>query len=179
MSFGFKSKDGLLRIVPAARDDVEAWYLFFIDKESMTEEYTRRPLYWNGILLALEEYGYRINELDSFPCNAIHSPDVRKSKQARQSEGIYILQNENGGPIKIGQTDDVTARIAQLQTGNPYRLILRRYCPEMPCGTEAMLHRKYAQFNLHGEWFDESITPYVMCDLSDIENGRSVIAQCT
>lgn len=176
MSLGFKSKDGLLRIVPAARDDVEAWYIFYIDKKSMTEEYTRRPLYWNGIISVLQDYGYCIHDLDTYPCDAIHGPNERKTVKARQIEGIYILQNENGGPIKIGQTDNVTARIAQLQTGNPYKLVLRIYCPYMPYGTESMLHRKYAQFNVHGEWFDESIMPYVLRDLSDIESGRSVKA---
>ena len=37
---------------------------------------------------------------------------------------IYFISAGDGGPIKIGLTNDVEQRLASLQTGCPYKMVL-------------------------------------------------------
>lgn len=66
---------------------------------------------------------------------------------------VYVIQGEGGGPIKIGFTArNVHARLEELQKGSPVRLVLLRALP----GERALerdLHRRFAAYRLHGEWF--------------------------
>lgn len=67
---------------------------------------------------------------------------------------VYFVQAEEGGPVKIGRSslDRVTARVAQLQIGNPARLVIRR----VVLGTEALeesLHERLREHRIRGEWF--------------------------
>jgi hypothetical protein len=65
---------------------------------------------------------------------------------------IYFLQAGNNGPIKIGDSDAVHERLAELQVGCPYKLKLlfvyngREF-------DEAGLHKKFKHENIRGEWF--------------------------
>jgi hypothetical protein len=70
---------------------------------------------------------------------------------------IYAIQAVDGGPIKIGYCSTaelVPKRVAALQTGNPFRLVVRRIAPA-PDGinTERDLHNRFARYRLQGEWF--------------------------
>ena len=77
----------------------------------------------------------------------------------------YFVQAEHGGPIKIGRTDHHVSdrRLSSLQTGNPYRLVVRNELP----GThhEGNLHHAFRAFRLMGEWF--SPTP----EIAGVANG--------
>jgi hypothetical protein len=66
--------------------------------------------------------------------------------------GVYFIQAESGGPIKIGHSDDPTLRLKSLQTAHPYRLVLLLSVPAST-GTEAALHKRFATYRLRGEWF--------------------------
>lgn len=70
---------------------------------------------------------------------------------------VYFIQPEQGGPIKIGYSSRrsaVPGRLAMLQTGNPYRLVIRKVIDAPGWrGTEGDLHEKFAQYRLAGEWF--------------------------
>ena len=81
---------------------------------------------------------------------------------------VYFITDGNGH-IKIGKADDVMERVAELQTGNPYKLsvILNVI---MPTKTKAFnlereLHDKFKRFRLEGEWFMEE----PVLDLIDTE----------
>ena len=68
---------------------------------------------------------------------------------------IYSIGEEPfDNKIKIGFTDraDISERLAELQTGNPRKLICRKLVP----GTreeERLLHELFAEDRLCGEWF--------------------------
>jgi hypothetical protein len=68
---------------------------------------------------------------------------------------VYFVQAGVGGPIKIGWSQDVARRMAELQTANAHRLLLlgtQRGRME----TEASMHAKFAHLRLEGEWFRDA-----------------------
>lgn len=65
---------------------------------------------------------------------------------------IYFIQGIDGGPVKIGWTQDLDKRKRQLQVGSPVRLSIVAKIP----GTkedELKLHSRFGGINSHGEWF--------------------------
>lgn len=68
---------------------------------------------------------------------------------------IYFIQCGENGPIKIGQSDDVEARMSQLQIACPYKLkLLWVYTGNMY--TEKDIHREFSHERIRGEWFHPS-----------------------
>lgn len=68
---------------------------------------------------------------------------------------VYFVQDEEDGPIKIG-VSTVRAfqeRLHALQIGNPRRLHVRRLVLGSH-GLERLLHKRYAEHKIHGEWFE-------------------------
>lgn len=57
------------------------------------------------------------------------------------------------GQVKIGYAVDPERRLRQLQTGSPHRLELRRTVCPATMAQEAELHRRFAAYRDHGEWF--------------------------
>lgn len=65
---------------------------------------------------------------------------------------VYFVRAGDHGFIKVGVAVDVAARIRELQTGNPTKLVL--------LGTivgdrslEAAIHRRFRDSRVRGEWF--------------------------
>lgn len=66
----------------------------------------------------------------------------------------YFIQAVAGGPIKIGVTSgDPDARAKALQVGNPHRL--RVVAVIADATAERVLHKRFADWRLMGEWFSE------------------------
>lgn len=67
---------------------------------------------------------------------------------------IYFLQDiHRAGPIKIGYTDGYAVdRMRSLQTGAFVELVLLATCEGTP-ETERLLHVRFAQHRVRGEWF--------------------------
>lgn len=67
---------------------------------------------------------------------------------------IYFIKPVSSfGPVKIGTTSlPVERRLAQLQSASPLMLEVAAACAGH-AGHEALLHREFARFRLHGEWF--------------------------
>lgn len=82
---------------------------------------------------------------------------------------VYFVQPEEGGPIKIGVTNDIDRRLAGLQTGSPVRLVLRHHIEAGTSGQayalERDLHGRFHSYRLHGEWFEAS------AELAKLANG--------
>lgn len=73
---------------------------------------------------------------------------------------VYFVQagSKNNSPVKIGYTQDIDRRLAEIQVHNPYPVSLLF---TLPCESldqakklERFLHRQlYKHNHLHGEWF--------------------------
>ena len=69
---------------------------------------------------------------------------------------VYFVQAGVFGPIKIGHTDsDPQKRIATIQTAHHEKLRLLA-CVQGSRADERALHQRFAEFRLHGEWFQAS-----------------------
>lgn len=66
---------------------------------------------------------------------------------------VYVIKAKDESPIKVGKAESVTARLAQLQTGNHRQLVLKRVLVGYS-GLERQLHRKLRRHRIRGEWFD-------------------------
>lgn len=80
---------------------------------------------------------------------------------------VYFVESGEGGPIKIGWSQDVERRIGELQVANAHKLHLLGVVP----GTmkkEGELHAKFAHVRMEAEWFQntEEIHKYLR------KNGR-------
>lgn len=80
----------------------------------------------------------------------------------RTQRWTYVVQGEHGGPIKIGIAERPLQRLTSLQTGNPHKLrVVAMFKGER---FENLLHDRYKQRRLHGEWFEESVLADVLAD---------------
>lgn len=69
----------------------------------------------------------------------------------------YVIQAAIGGPVKIGHSKCVLARIGEMQCGNPYPLVVRALLVG-GIATERQAHHRFADWRISGEWFSpESI----------------------
>jgi len=71
---------------------------------------------------------------------------------------VYLIgESDNEGKYKIGSTraKDINTRMKQLQTGNSSSLFLKSYYEtDKPFKLETMLHNKFKEKNIIGEWFE-------------------------
>lgn len=66
---------------------------------------------------------------------------------------VYFVSAGEGGPIKIGWSQDVGRRIEELQTANPHNLILLATL-RGTMADEARFHSMFARFQMQSEWFE-------------------------
>lgn len=65
---------------------------------------------------------------------------------------VYVICGDEPEPVKVGKANDVRARIATLQTGNPQDLRLLYVLPG-DAELEWQLHRRLQGGRVRGEWF--------------------------
>lgn len=75
------------------------------------------------------------------------------SEHLRDWEFVYIIQGDEGTPVKIGRAIDVRARLKGLQTGNPQELRVLAATPGAAYD-EAEFHRHLKFSRVRGEWFE-------------------------
>ena len=68
---------------------------------------------------------------------------------------VYFIQEGDTGPIKIGVAKNVKIRMNTLQVGNPRTLQVIATMPAK-VGTERVLHCRFRQYRIGGEWFHPS-----------------------
>jgi hypothetical protein len=68
---------------------------------------------------------------------------------------VYFMQQASGGPIKIGFTTNLAARVASIQTATPGAI---RVLATIPGGSslEGFLHWRFERDKIRGEWFAPS-----------------------
>lgn len=94
---------------------------------------------------------------------------------------VYFVAQAESNFVKIGATSDVGARLRQLQTGNPQRLIILRTIEfkfaEDARDFEALLHERYRRlgYGAYGEWF--ALSPAdILSDINfALELGRRIV----
>jgi hypothetical protein len=74
---------------------------------------------------------------------------------------IYFAQSPAGGPIKIGQSIQLSVRLAQLICEHGPLIVLAVLDGDHP--EEHALHQRFAPFRLNGEWFlpDVALLDYI------------------
>lgn len=84
---------------------------------------------------------------------------------------VYFIRAGARGPIKIGLAVDVGQRMRSLQTASPTLLEL---IGAIPGGLklEKAIHRRLAEFRLHGEWFKPTLEVRQWAQLARIIDGR-------
>ena len=72
---------------------------------------------------------------------------------------VYVAREVESGRYKIGISKDPSARINQLNIGNPEQLTLIHHYKATEAGyqSEAIAHALLAEHRIRGEWFDKSV----------------------
>lgn len=111
--------------------------------------------------IALEEAEEMMQPAPELPVTAPASAPMLVETSVR----VYFIQAIEGGPIKIGMSQNPERRLADLQVGSPVRL---RIIGVAVGGQqrEAALHRRLAKHRVHGEWFADA--PEVMAAIAEV-----------
>jgi hypothetical protein len=97
----------------------------------------------------------------------------------RYPNAVYFVQADSGGPVKIGtgRTPGIPQRLAALQTGNPYRLVVRR----LVAGDDRLerrLHDFFQSYRMVGEWFIPSGDLVEIATCIPGDDDRSLMRGC-
>jgi predicted GIY-YIG superfamily endonuclease len=104
--------------------------------------------------------------------------------ETKKMQILYILQNGNSNEYKIGITDNLNRRLAQLQTGCPNELkiikIWTHYQRKTILKYERVLHRFYTKCGCrirpNGEWFNLRVPDInFLCKPNSIAEQNEVI----
>lgn len=115
----------------------------------VTPSWTLRPVVRSVVAFQVEQFvrrwGYRLSEVKV-------GPPVARAADGSPLETVYFIRDRRG-PVKIGRTSsgNASARLEQLQTGNPYPLELLATTRKH---AEGELHARFAATRLLGEWFE-------------------------
>jgi hypothetical protein len=93
---------------------------------------------------------------------------------------VYLIKNEDNGYIKIGIGKNVEQRIKSLQTGSTAKLrIIYKKEVQFASKIESLLHRRYENFRVHGEWFDinEELMEEIDKQISITENSYKILSE--
>jgi len=82
--------------------------------------------------------------------------NIEKYNFIRGSTYTYFVQAKDGGPVKIGMTNDYEDRLKGLQSGYPYKLVIRKLFINAGW-LERELHKNFSRQRLRGEWFEENV----------------------
>ncbi|MET9263689.1 GIY-YIG nuclease family protein [Amycolatopsis sp. NPDC004079] len=66
---------------------------------------------------------------------------------------VYVIAQAGTSRVKIGYARDVTSRLKNLQTSNPYQLEVLWHTRGNR-SLEDALHRRFAKYRTQGEWFE-------------------------
>jgi len=91
-----------------------------------------------------------------------------------ETDNVYVIQACQGGPVKIGRSVDVDRRLTEVQPGHPFELRVARLFEGVDPAFESWLHTRFADYRLHGEWFEEEVLTAIDTEdvLGAFESGR-------
>lgn len=76
----------------------------------------------------------------------------KRSKIGKINNGIYFIQIQGNGPIKIGISTNIRNRLNSLKSGVPYKLKLLG-CMVGNREKEKIIHNKFKESRINYEWF--------------------------
>lgn len=108
-------------------------------------------------------YQIKLSELDG-----VSPPAIRRPFRCK----VYFIGCETG-PIKIGLSTDLGRRLASLQAGCPFPLMIMATL-DGGRSDELAYHRQFAASRLHGEWFER--TPAILAEIERLTtpNPRNI-----
>jgi len=107
------------------------------------------------ICMNREAYGLTPGDLASIGLSHVAGLNGRAEDElARETPnaGVYFVQGERGGPIKIGVASDVEARVSALQVSHHEKLVVRLVVAG-DAARERAFHRQFRKHRIRGEWF--------------------------
>uniref|UniRef100_A0AB39AKL4 DnaD-like helicase loader n=1 Tax=Mycolicibacterium phage phi1_186018 TaxID=3236641 RepID=A0AB39AKL4_9CAUD len=102
---------------------------------------------------------------------ALEHPSKKAYDPTGSGLAVYFIA-DGTGHVKIGVSNDVPARMAQLQTGNPTKLRLLAVCPGGE-PLEQALHLQFADDRAEGEWF--RLTPAISDVIATLQAGNLLL----
>lgn len=78
---------------------------------------------------------------------------------------LYFIQARD--LVKIGVTDDVPGRVAQLQTGNPAKLVVAATLADATFSIEKIYHHALKRWRVRGEWFSQKPLRHLIQNIHD------------
>lgn len=90
-------------------------------------------------------------------------PTVNRDQRA-ELDSTYIIHAPSVKKVKIGCTKDVRGRYYNIQASSPVPIVLVCSFESLGYEFERYLHVKYAAYNTHGEWFEDTILPMILED---------------
>ncbi|GHX89544.1 hypothetical protein VCSRO111_0606 [Vibrio cholerae] len=109
--------------------------------------FVKYPVIWsaaNGLAAAIF-----YAELSLIPMVILSNGEVRDKNQIMST---YLVRNPKSGLIKIGRTINLNTRMSALQCGSGVLLDILFVIPK---DKEKHLHKKFANYRVHGEWFED------------------------
>jgi hypothetical protein len=81
---------------------------------------------------------------------------IEKGKKAQRRPVLYFIGGDEG-PVKIGYSCNLPKRLATIQAHSPIAVRVLAAIHNAQGGQlEAAYHYRFAQYRLHGEWFERS-----------------------
>ncbi|WP_048574430.1 GIY-YIG nuclease family protein [Streptomyces leeuwenhoekii] len=90
---------------------------------------------------------------------------------------VYVLGTPGSNTVKIGRTTNLQKRVGDIQRMSPVRLTVLWTTPG-GSELEAQLHRHFAKFRSHGEWFTFTASDPVQEIKSAVETAPWVKVTC-
>ena len=116
-----------------------------------------------GIDDAIREYKTRNAAMECEMRGQLRSPLARVAPRTMRpltasESGVYCIYAEDIGRVKIGVSTNIPARLKSLQCASPVPLDIYGWVRGSH-RVESEMHRMFARFRTHGEWFtaDEAI----------------------
>ena len=70
-----------------------------------------------------------------------------------EGTNIYFIGSLESGTVKIGKSNNPEKRLAELQIGNPHKLVLYGIITNVSQELENRLHQLFGDLHIKGEWF--------------------------
>jgi hypothetical protein len=148
-----------------------------------------RELLDDGCLVA-DERGFLVpNYIDAQETPQSDAQRQRTSRERRRDQiksgareavkggHVYFIQGVDGGPIKIGFSEDVGVRLADLQVGHAVELRVLATTPGDVLAEREMQER-FSAYRIRGEWFADNFEIRAYIDLlrssRDVTGGHAV-----